>query len=95
VLEIDVGAGRPEMVAKLLASDDIARTLEHQPEDFERLLLQPHARRACAQLPQPEIQLERSELQGSGGFRGFHVPLCPNDVRLKRAICSVLLTIGP
>jgi len=51
VLEIDVGAGWPEPLTELLARHHIARTLEHQPEDFKRLLLQPHARRAGAQFP--------------------------------------------
>ena len=45
VLEVDEGSFRPQAVAELVARQQLARMLEHQREQRERLLLQakPHA----------------------------------------------------
>ena len=43
VLEIDEGPRRPQALAQLVARHDIARTIEHHHENFERLILQPDA----------------------------------------------------
>ena len=44
VLEVDERAVGPETLPQLVARDDVAGPLEHQPENLERLLLQTHAR---------------------------------------------------
>ena len=71
VLEVDEGAVRPQPLAQLLARDDVAGALEHQPEDLERLLLQADAGRARPQLAQPHVELERAERRGRVD-PGFH-----------------------
>ena len=58
VLEIDERAIGPEPLLQLLARHDPAWTLEHHPQYFERLFLQPQAGRAVPQLPRAEVQLE-------------------------------------
>ena len=58
VLEVDERPLRPQPVPQLVTRHDVARTLEHQAEDFERLVLEAHARRSFPQLARTEIQLE-------------------------------------
>ena len=48
VLEVDEGAVRPETMTQLVARDDFARALEHEPENLERLILKAHQPRAVA-----------------------------------------------
>ena len=43
MLEIDERALRPQSAPELVPRDDVARVLEHEAKDFERLLLQTDA----------------------------------------------------
>jgi hypothetical protein len=61
VLEIDEGPLWPQSLPKLVPRHHFARVLEHQTENFKRLLLQSHAAYAITQLPRTAIELERRE----------------------------------
>ena len=63
VLEIDERAVGPQPLAQLVPGDDVAWTLEHHPEDFERLLLQPDADAVLPQLAGSDVELERAKAQ--------------------------------
>ena len=69
MLEIDERALGPQTLTQLVASDDLAGPLEHEPENLERLLLQTHARAAAAQFARPHVELEVSEPED---LRGLH-----------------------
>ena len=58
VLEIDEGALWPETMAELVAGDDVARALEHETKNLERLILKAHSSRTLAQLTRTAIELE-------------------------------------
>jgi hypothetical protein len=58
VLEVDEGALWPETMAELVAGDDIARAIEHETKNLERLILKAHSSRAFAQFTRTAIQLE-------------------------------------
>ena len=58
VLEIDEGALWPETMAELVAGDDVARAIEHETKNLERLILKTHSSRALAQFTRTANQLE-------------------------------------
>ena len=61
VVEVDERATRPEPLAQLFTRDQVARSLQQQREDLERLLLKPDADASLPQLAGLQIQLEDSE----------------------------------
>ena len=61
VLEIDEGPRGPQTLAQLLPRHDVAGPLEHDRENLERLILQPDADAALAQLARAQIDFECSE----------------------------------
>jgi hypothetical protein len=63
VLEVYRRSVGPQPGPNLVPRHDIAGLLEHHGEDLERLLLQPHERRAFAKLARAEIDLEIVETQ--------------------------------
>src|SRR5262249_50188402 len=69
MLEVDVGAVRPQTLADLLAGDDLAWSLEHHRKNLERLILQADADAVAPQLVRPQIHLESGEAE----YRGMHV----------------------
>ena len=68
MLEIDERALGPQALPQLVPRDDIARPLEQEPQDFERLLLQAHTHGAVPQLARAHVQLERPETKGVGSL---------------------------
>jgi hypothetical protein len=97
VLEVDIGAVRPQPLSQLLARDHVSGTLEHQAQDLERLVLQADAGLAVAQLAQADVELEHAEPKGRGGLRGFHkgpALLCRNRQPFESPISGVGHTIG-
>ena len=61
VLEIHVGAVRPQLPPQLLARHHLAGPPQQQAKDFERLILQAYPCRSRPQLPRPFVELERAE----------------------------------
>jgi hypothetical protein len=45
-------------MAELVARDDIARALEHETKNLERLILKAHSARALAQFTRTAIELK-------------------------------------
>ena len=70
MLEIDERPLGPQTLTQLVSRDDIARPLQHEAENLERLLLQAHAHGAVAQLARAHVQLEGPEAQR---VRRFHL----------------------
>ena len=74
VLEIDERPRRPQTLAQLFARHHFAGPLEHHRENFERLILQPDADAALAQLARAQIDLEGPESLDvrRASFQGQH-----------------------
>jgi hypothetical protein len=66
VLEVHEGARRPQPFPDLVPRHDVAGTLEQEPEDLERLVLQPHASRGRAQLACVGVEFVGYEPDRSG-----------------------------
>jgi hypothetical protein len=62
VLEVDRGAVRPQAATDVLAGDDVARAIEHQREQLERLVLEPDGLVAAAHLAQAHVDEHVPEL---------------------------------
>ena len=91
VLEIDKRAGRPQTLAQLLARDDFTGALEHERENFERLILKPDPDAAFAKLARAKIDFERSEsLDGRRPFQRQHLMKfsSPRPVRAISPVCE-------
>ena len=58
VLEIDERPCRPQTLAKLFTRHDFARMLQHQRENFERLILQPYPDPTLTEFARAQIDLE-------------------------------------
>ena len=97
VLEVDRGAVRPQPLADVLAGDDVARAIEHQREELERLLLQPHGVGAAPHLAQAHVDLDAAELHDRAGTRrGSRVPPSVAEARpVTRGVSVMSLPISP
>jgi hypothetical protein len=76
VLEVDERSVGPETLPQFVARDDVAGALEHQAEDFVRLILQADAPRPVAQLAGMAVELERRESKQVRPHASSLVP-CP------------------
>ena len=56
MIKIDKGVGGPESLAKLVASDDLARSLEKSDENLEGLLLNANALTGAAEFARAHIR---------------------------------------
>jgi hypothetical protein len=65
VFEIDKGIGRPEFLFQLLARDQLARTLQQDRQDRNRLPLQPDANSVLAQISATGLELVEPETQNT------------------------------
>jgi hypothetical protein len=61
VLEVDERAIRPQAVTNFVARDDFSWLIQHQHQNLERLVLQPHPNALLAELSRLEIYLEDAE----------------------------------
>ncbi len=66
VLEIYEGPLGPQPFAQFFPRDDVAGPLEHDRQNFERLVLQPYANAALAQLARAQIDFEYAEFPERG-----------------------------
>src|SRR6185295_13457736 len=71
-VEVHERVAGPEGLADLLARHDLARPLQEEGEDLERLLLQPDLRPVLVELTRGRVELELSEAVRRAGWRGFH-----------------------
>ena len=76
----DERLGWPKLLAKLFTGQDVARPLEQQQKDFERLILKPDLPAVFAKLARPNIEDKLAKMNRSGSLAGRH------DVRVRQSV---------
>ena len=61
MIEIDERVGRPELLAQLVAADDVAGPLEQEQQDIERPAAEAERPPLFAQLTGPRVGFEEAE----------------------------------
>jgi hypothetical protein len=75
-------------MAEFVPGYHVARAIEHEAKDLERLILKAHASRAVAQFTSPAIELERRESKDLA----VHRSLCRTCAGLRRVGRDVAVT---
>src|SRR5260221_208312 len=84
MLKIDEGVPRPEFGAELFTQHDLRRAFKQQPQNLQRLPVEPDSASVLAKLPGARIKLKGAKALWRGRLRNF----CHDQPGFARSLTS-------